>query len=102
MKRNMTANDIIGNLRMFVNCNRAFGNESQKSIYMSKDTFDALCSIFQAAAWAQYPYDLGQQKDGLAGATIYGADVMLDNNMEFGAVRMGDQAEYYKLLMGDI
>lgn len=82
----MTIYDIVGNLRMFVNCNKGV---EPCNLYMSRDTFDSICSIFQAASNALYPYDLGRSSDGSSGASIYGCAVVFKEDMAFGAVGIG-------------
>lgn len=86
----MTIYDIIGNLRMFINCNKG---AEPCNLYMSRDTFDSICSIFQAASNALYPYDLGRSSGGSSGASIYGCAVVFREDMPFGAVGIGSSEQ---------
>lgn len=86
---------------MFVNCNKV--NEPC-NLYMSKDTFDSICSIFQAASNALYPYDLRRSSAGSSSASIYGCAVVFREDMDFGAVGIGssEQARFGNLRYIDV
>lgn len=74
---------------MFVNCNKAISYGKPCYLYMSKDTFDSICSIFQTASNALYPYDLGRSSAGSSGASIYGCAVVFKEDMDFGSIGIG-------------
>ena len=89
----MTIHDIVGNLRMFVNCNKAISYGKPCYLYMSKDTFDSICYVFQTADNGLYPYDLGRPSDTARGVSIYGCVVVFKEDMPFGAVGIGNDEQ---------